>query len=321
MNYLIDLSIIAIFIFYLIDGYRRGFIKNTLDLLGFIIALTLAFLTNNPISNLLTAKLNVALSLSKIIAFLLIWLLTDIIYSIGIFFAYRPIPENIKKAKTNKILGILPAFFKATIIILLILVLLSSIPIKESQEFKKQTQRTKIAKFFLDSSSILSKPYQKVFGKGLEDLVNFFTLPTESDKTVALNYHVSNLKIDEYSENEMLLLINQERKERGLSELKMDDKLKNLARSHANDMFSRGYFSHYTPEGLSPFDRMKQNQIIYLFAGENLALAPDVLKAHQGLMESPGHKENILNPNFNNIGIGVIDADIYGKMFVQKFTN
>src|SRR3989304_7209023 len=171
MNYLIDLGIIAIFIFYLIDGYRQGFIKNTLDLLGFIIALAVAFLTNNLISNLLTAKLNVALSLSKIIAFLFIWLLTDIIYSIGIFFAYRPIPENIKEAKANKILGILPAFFKATIIILLILVLLTSIPIKESQEFKKQTEKTKIAKFFLDSSSIFSKPYQAVFGRGIEDLV------------------------------------------------------------------------------------------------------------------------------------------------------
>ena len=321
MNYLIDLGIIAIFIFYLIDGYRQGFIKNTLDLLGFMIALSIAFLANSFISNLLATKTDLPLSLSKIIAFLSIWLLVDIAYSIAIFFIYRPIPKDIKEAQKNKIFGIIPAFFKATIIILLVLVFLTSIPIKESLTFKKETEKTKLARIFLDSSSPFSRPYQAVFGKGIEDLVNFFTLPTASKDTLALNYRVSDLKIDEDAENEMLLLINQERKNKGITELKMDDKLRSLARDHAKDMFSRGYFSHYTAEGLGPFERMKKAEIIYLYAGENLALAPDVSKAHQGLMESEGHRRNILNPNFNHIGLGVIDGDIYGKMFAQEFTN
>jgi len=41
----------------------------------------------------------------------------------------------------------------------------------------------------------------------------------------------------------------------------------------------------------------------------------------QGLMNSPGHRANILNPNFHKIGIGVIDGGIYGKMYTQEFTN
>jgi uncharacterized protein YkwD len=101
----------------------------------------------------------------------------------------------------------------------------------------------------------------------------------------------------------------------------MDMQLRKLARSHSLDMFQRGYFSHYTPDGLSPFDRMNAANIEYTYAGENLALAPSTDLAMQGLMNSPGHRANILNPNFNKIGIGAIDGGIYGIMFSQEFTN
>ena len=321
MNYLIDLIIILIFVLYLVEGYRLGFIKNMLDLTGFVLALFIAYITNYPTSNFLASNLHLPLSLSKMIAFLTVWLLIDIIYSTIVYFACRAMPQEIKETKANKILGILPAFFKAAIITLLMLVLLISMPIKESQILKNRIGQTYLARILLDSGSIFQKPYQAVFGKGIEDLINFFTLPPQSDKMVALNYQADNLSNDENSEDEMLKLVNQERTSQGLPLLRMGDGLRQLARHHAQDMFSRGYFSHYTPEGLSPFERMKEAGIIYIYAGENLALAPDVQKAEDGLMDSPGHRENILNPNFNKIGIGVIDGDIYGRMFVQEFTN
>ena len=56
-------------------------------------------------------------------------------------------------------------------------------------------------------------------------------------------------------------------------------------------------------------------------AGENLALAPTTEFAHEGLMNSPGHRANILNGQFRRVGIGVLDGGIYGKMFVQEFTD
>lgn len=319
MGYLIDFIVIIIFVFYLIDGYRNGFIKNFLELLGSVLSLYIAFILNNAVSSFLVSHFPLPLSLSKIVAFLIIWLITDILYSIGLFFAYRPIPQKIKEAPVNKILGVLPAFFKAVIIILLILIFLTSMPIEESQKFKGEMGKTHVAKTFLDSSSILQKSYQTVFGKGIEDLVNFFTLPPQSDKLVALNYRTQNITIDENSENQMLDLINQARKANGLSVITMDDHLREVARAHSKDMFERGYFSHYTPEGLSPFDRLRNAGIIYVYAGENLALAPDVNKAEQGLIDSEGHRENILNSNFNKVGIGVVDAGIYGRMFTQDF--
>ena len=86
-------------------------------------------------------------------------------------------------------------------------------------------------------------------------------------------------------------------------------------------MFARGYFSHYTPEGLTPFDRMAQGDAYFTYAGENLALAPNVTIAMQGLMQSLGHRANILSANFGKIGVGVIDGGIYGQMFCQEFTD
>ena len=84
-------------------------------------------------------------------------------------------------------------------------------------------------------------------------------------------------------------------------------------------MLQRGYFSHYSPEGFSPFDRMDKAGILYDAAGENLALSPNTDIAMQGLLNSPGHRANILSVSFGRIGIGVIDGGIYGEMFCQEF--
>ena len=73
-------------------------------------------------------------------------------------------------------------------------------------------------------------------------------------------------------------------------------------------MLVRGYFGHVTPEGIEPFVRIEKGGIDYDAAGENLALAPTVEIAHTGLMESPGHRANILRPEFGKVGIGALNA-------------
>ena len=127
--------------------------------------------------------------------------------------------------------------------------------------------------------------------------------------------------MDSQAEGTMLTLVNIERQKNNLRPLESDSALKELARDYARDMFARGYFSHYNPEGQSPFDRMKNRNILFFSAGENLALAPNVVLAHQGLINSPGHRANILSPDFGTVGIGAIDGGIYGMLFVQEFTN
>ena len=94
-----------------------------------------------------------------------------------------------------------------------------------------------------------------------------------------------------------------------------------VARAHSRDMFARSYFSHTNPEGQEAFDRMRQAGITYRVAGENLALAQTLPSAHQGLMNSPGHRANILLPRYGRVGIGVLDGGRYGLMVTQNFRN
>ena len=120
-------------------------------------------------------------------------------------------------------------------------------------------------------------------------------------------------------EREMLDMINRERRTQGLGTLVMDAELISLAREHSQDMVERQYFSHNTPEGKSPFDRFVAARIDFREAGENLAYAPSLDIAHNGLMNSRDHRDNILHRAFGRVGIGIIDAGRRGLMISQEF--
>ena len=117
----------------------------------------------------------------------------------------------------------------------------------------------------------------------------------------------------------MFDLVNEERVNDGKQPLVWDDALLPIARAHSEEMFKLKYFSHQSPVNGSPFDRLKAAGVTYTRAGENLAYAQSVTIAHRGLMESEGHRENILRPEFTHIAIGVISAGPYGRMFTQMF--
>jgi len=120
-------------------------------------------------------------------------------------------------------------------------------------------------------------------------------------------------------EMQMFNLVNQERVKMGLKPLKIHEGLVKLARLKSKDMIDLGYFAHQSPTYGSPFDMMRSAGISYTYAGENLAGASTVSRAHTSLMNSPGHRANILNANYTHIGIGIVNGGPYGKMFTQMF--
>ena len=120
-------------------------------------------------------------------------------------------------------------------------------------------------------------------------------------------------------EQEVFDLINAKRVANGLSALKIDDELQNVARVKAQDMVNNNYFSHTSPTYGSPFDMMKSFGISYKTAGENIAGNSSNSGAVNAWMNSSGHKANILNSSFNYTGIGVVSSPKYGKIYVQMF--
>ena len=119
-------------------------------------------------------------------------------------------------------------------------------------------------------------------------------------------------------EQKMIQLVNQERQKAGVSPLTIDPELSRVARIKSQDMKDNGYFSHTSPTYGSPFDMMKSFGITYRTAGENIALNSSVEGAHTSLMNSEGHRENIMNSSFTHIGIGIVDGRYYTQMFIGK---
>ena len=116
----------------------------------------------------------------------------------------------------------------------------------------------------------------------------------------------------------MLELVNQARVNAGVQPLELYEELSEVAQLKAEDMDENNYFSHQSPRYGSPFDMMRDEGISFRYAGENLALAPTVESAHENLMNSPGHRRNILNERFTHIGIGAVETN-RGLIFVQMF--
>ena len=114
-----------------------------------------------------------------------------------------------------------------------------------------------------------------------------------------------------------------ERSKRGLSELSFNTELSNVATLKSQDMINKNYFDHTSPTYGSPFDMMKQFNISYRTAGENIAKGQRTpAEVVNSWMNSSGHRANILNANFTDIGIGVAKSSngtlYWTQMFIGK---
>lgn len=115
--------------------------------------------------------------------------------------------------------------------------------------------------------------------------------------------------------NQILNLVNQERAKAGLAALTLDSKLNSVATDKAIDMAKNQYFDHISPTYGSPFDMMKQYGVQFRTAGENIAMGQrSAQEVMSQWMNSQGHRENILNPNFTKLGVG-----FYNGYWVQEF--
>lgn len=333
LNFL-DIIIILTLLFYAFEGYAVGFIVAFFDLLSFIFSFVFGLKFYSLMGSFLVGIFSIPLGFANAIGFFITALIAEMVLNFilrktlirlqiklkrkdpnseepSIFYAYL-------KA-FNQFAGVLPGVFSALILFSFLLTVIISLPF--SPVLKHVIYSSKLGNLLVVNAQGFEKKINAVFGGAVNETLNFLTVDPQSSEFVKLNFKATDLSLDEVSEREMLAMVNEERKKNNLLPLILDANLQKLARLYAEDMFNKSYFSHESPEGTSPFDRMTKADISYISAGENLALAPNVSLAMQGLMDSPGHKANILSTNFAKIGIGVINGGIYGKMFVQEFTN
>jgi len=118
----------------------------------------------------------------------------------------------------------------------------------------------------------------------------------------------------------MLNLINNNRVAAGLAPLMPHATIRSVARAHGREMFAFGYLSHVSRSGLSPRQRVLRRGVRVRSVGENIAYAADIREAHEALMASEAHRQNILLPDYRLVGIGVLDGGPQGLVVVQDFS-
>ncbi|WP_201715044.1 CAP domain-containing protein [Rossellomorea arthrocnemi] len=144
------------------------------------------------------------------------------------------------------------------------------------------------------------------------------------DETLEANkknfYTKASSELKEGFEFQLFDLTNATRVEKGLNVLSWDSQVRDTARKHSLDMAEQDYFSHTNLDGQSPFDRMEEDQVAFRTAGENLAYGQlSSIFAHEGLMNSKGHRENILQSHYEHLGIGVAFNEKSQPYYTENF--
>ncbi|CAN5170561.1 hypothetical protein BH23CHL1_BH23CHL1_04670 [soil metagenome] len=317
---LLDLIILLVILAAALAGFRRGFILGVYELVLIGVGFFFAAATYRWIASQLERFLDFQAAILNIIAFIVAIMLFQFVASFTtgniVRWSRRAIGFVPGVSIIDRIGGILPGLVHG-----LLLATLLVLPIgffATPGAFGNQLSESRFAmNLYRESSNIV---LQSVTGAGL-DVGDFVaTTPRQTDGGYVLPFEVkSGLEVDQTAEEQMLQLVNEERIAVGLQPLEMDPELAEVARAHSEDMFLNGYFSHESPTTGSPFDRINAAGISYVVAGENLALAPTLNVAHEGLMDSPGHRANILEPSFGRAGIGAIRSPGRGTMYTQLF--
>jgi uncharacterized protein YkwD len=322
LNWL-DWAVLGVLVMFMISGTRRGLILGLIDLIGVVAAFAFAFAYHPLATDWLMRYLPFPRSLLNGAAVILLILLAQAVYSLLIGTLFR-LTSQVWSAFDdiswmNRLLGAVPGLIKGlafTSVFLLPFALFPLVP-PVSAAIEQSTIASVLARTAVEQGPRV----EDLLGRDIADSLTYLS-PPQTEEGQKINFGaVGNLAPDPVAEARMLVLVNQEREQAGLRPLQADESLRAVARAHSQEMFEQNYFAHISPNTGSPFDRMRKAGIRFLAAGENLAYAPTVQVAHEGLMNSPGHRANILRPEFGKVGIGAIRSDFRGTMFSQEFTN
>jgi uncharacterized protein YkwD/uncharacterized membrane protein required for colicin V production len=318
---LVDLLLVGLLGYAVYAGSKRGLVLIGLELASFTLATVVALLGYHPLGGWIKHLSGSSTALGNVVGFALLWIMIEIASAIlARYLVLRHVSRELHLSRANRVGGAVLGGIKALIITTLALIVFAGLPL--SAATKRVVTESFLGGHLLSSSSRLQSWLAGGLGHDLGESLNFFTVTAEpeSEQRIDLGYTTVG-SVDPSDEDALLALLNQERTSRGLKPLTMNDKARVVARAYSADMFARGYFSHINPEGKSPFDRMRAGGVGFGAAGENLALAPTLKLAHDGLMNSPGHRANILGAQYRTVGIGIIDGGPYGLMVTQDFTD
>jgi uncharacterized protein YkwD len=315
----VDVLLVLVVLFGVWQGWHRGLLLGLLDLVRWVGGLLFALRFYQPVARWIGPRVSWDEAWDEPAAFLLTAAAAGLVIQLLGQALLRRVSEDTHRGALNRALGTLPGFAGGLISAAILASLLLATPLPE--RLRESARESAFANQLAAYTERLEEQLAPVFDDAIQQTLNRLTIKPESGERVQLGYEVRQTRPRPDLEAQMLEKVNEERRAAGLKPVAADPELTEVARLHSADMFARGYFAHVSPEGLDPFDRMQRAGVTFRTAGENLALAPTLKIAHTGLMNSPGHRANILRPEFGRLGIGIMDGGYRGIMVSQEFRN
>lgn len=321
---LIDVVAVMLLGYLVVRGWARGFVREAMDLAALLIGTVLAFRLAPGVGSMFTGAFGWSEAVARLVGG------TIIFFGVGFGAALltRVIEQRVAMPGLNRVnraagAGLAGAWgvFVAT------LVLTIGVVLPMPPAVAGHLDDSMVARTLTDPDGVPQGAFNDLAGDRIvEALVNLRDLV--GDRRVIIGpgevleippADPDRLRADENAAREIFEQVNEAREEAGLRRLRWRDDLAEVAGGHAREMYVAGYFAHESPETGTVGDRLRAVGISYAIAGENLALAATPGEVHDGLMDSPGHRANILLEEFARVGIAVVRGPL-GLMTVQVFT-
>lgn len=320
----IELFIYIFVIFFLIYGWRKGFLLQLFYLITLLVAISLSFRYSYQLGSYISSWFNSNIQLSEIFGGVLIFIS---ILTVASFFQNFIVNNQKQRDIGNKLLGSLVSILVSNLILTLIFTATSLMTLPKFLEITLEDSN--IVSLYTNTEGTPQQSLELITGTDLIKVVSRIKDLTGKPSVVVSeqgcieipSYAFSNLSNKEEFSQELYNLILVERNNENLVSLELSNTLSEVAQDYAYEMYTEGFWCHKNPNnGDLVGDRLSKKGFPYINIGENLALSSSVRSGHNSLMNSESHRNTILDNEFKRMGIGVVSGPL-GLIIVQIFSS
>jgi uncharacterized protein YkwD len=320
----IELFVYIFIVFFVINGWKKGFFLQFFYLMVLLISISLSFRYSDQVGSYISSWFNSNIQLSEIFGGVLIFIT---VLTVSSFFQNFLANNQKQRDVGNKLLGGFVSLLVSNLILTLIFTITSIISVP--QFFEDTLENSNLVSFYTDTSGTPQQALELITGTDLIKVVSRIKDLTGKSSVVVgeqgcieiPKYSLSNLSNNNEQKNELYELLLTERSNQNLAPLELSEKLSNIALNYAYVMYQDGFWCHKNPKnGELVGDRLSKQGFPYIDIGENLALSSSVRSGHISLMNSESHKNTILDNEFKRVGIGIVSGPL-GLIIVQIFSS
>ena len=320
----IELFVYIFIVFFVINGWKKGFLLQFFYLMVLLISIALSFRYSDQVGSYISSWFNSNIQLSEIFGGVLIFIT---VLTVSSFFQNFLVNNKKQRDVGNKLLGGFVSLLVSNLILTLIFTITSIISVP--QFFEDTIENSNLVSFYTDTSGTPQQALELITGTDLIKVVSRIKDLTGKSSVVVgeqgcieiPKYSLSNLSNNNEQKDELYALLLTERSNQNLAPLELSEKLSDIALNYAYTMYQDGFWCHKNPKnGELVGDRLSKQGFPYIDIGENLALSSSVRSGHISLMNSESHKNTILDNEFKRVGIGIAAGPL-GLIIVQIFSS